>query len=101
MKQRLRLDGVDHDVDQLSAEARQILERLRFVQQRLQELHNQQAMLTKAKNAYIADLKAELLQPVSGAAPRAPTASGPAGFAANAGVAGLPAFLRNDDQDTF
>jgi hypothetical protein len=101
MKQRLRLDGVDHDVDQLSAEARQILERLRFVQQRLQELHNQQAMLTKAKNAYIADLKAELLQPVSGVAPRASTATGPAGLATGTGAGGLPFFLRDDDHDTF
>jgi hypothetical protein len=101
MKQRLRLDGVDHDVDQLSAEARQILERLRFVQQRLQELHNQQAMLTKAKNAYIADLKADLLQPVSGVAPRVATAAGPAGFASSTGAGGLPAFLRDDDHDTF
>ena len=101
MKQRLRLDGVDHDVESLSAEARQVLGRLRYLEQRLQELHNQQAMLTKAKNAYIADLKAELLQPVSGAAPRATTAIGSTGFATSAGAGGLSAFLRDDDQDTF
>jgi signal transduction histidine kinase len=89
MKQRLRLDGVDHDVDDLSPEARQILERLRFVQRRLQELHNRQAMLTKAKNAYIADLKAELLNPVAG--PHGPAAEDMA----------LPAFLRGDDTDIF
>ena len=40
MKQRLRLDGVDFDVESLSLQARQILERLRFVEQRLQEMHN-------------------------------------------------------------
>ena len=101
MKQRLRLDGVDHDVDSLSAEARQILTRLRYVEQRLQELHNQQAMLTKSKNAYIADLKAELLQPVSGVAPRATTAIGSTGYATNTGAGGLPFFLRDEDHDTF
>ena len=93
MKQRLRLDGVDHDVDLLSAEARQILERLRFVEQRLQELHNQQAMLTKAKNAYIADLKGELPQPSSGAV----SSTTPAKL----GAWGLTAFLRDEDNDTF
>ncbi len=89
MKQRLRLDGVDHDVDDLSPEARQILERLRFVQHRLQELHNRQALLTKAQNAYIADLKAELLNPLAGA-----------GRTTHQGMT-LPAFLRDDDTDTF
>jgi hypothetical protein len=101
MKERLRLDGIDYEVDQLSAEARQILVQMRYVEQRLRELQNQQAMLTKAKNAYIGDLKAELLQPASGTAPRAPTASGPAGFATGTGAGGLAAFLSDDDQYTF
>ena len=87
MRQRLRLDGVDHDVEGLSPQARQILERLRFVEQRLQELHNQQAMLTKAKNAYIADLRSALLQP---------------SFAASTDpAAAFAGFLRDDDIDTF
>jgi cell division septum initiation protein DivIVA len=86
MRQRLRLDGVEHDVEGLSPQARHILERLRFVEQRLQELHNQQAMLTKAKNAYIADLRSALLQPSSAA-----SADPAATFAG---------FLR-DDIDTF
>lgn len=82
----VRLDGVDLDVDRLSAAARQILERLQFVQQRLQELQDQQALLTKAKRAYIADLKVELLQPA-----KQPGQSG----------ARLGAFLRDDDIDTL
>ena len=89
MRQRLRLDGVDHDVHHLSAQARQILEQLRFVEQRLQELHNEQALLTKAKNAYIADLKSELLRPAQ------PVPS------PGQGGSGLIGFLRDDDSDTF
>ncbi len=88
MKDRLRLDGVDHDIEGLSAEARQIVERLRFVQQRLQELQDQQALLTKAKRAYIADLKAELVRPAP--------ATG-----AGQGVVALASFLRDDDIDSF
>ena len=71
------------------------------MEQRLQELHNQQAMLTKAKNAYIADLKAELLQPASGAAMTAMATTGAAGFAPGTSAGGLSAFLRDDDHDTF
>ena len=89
MRQRLRLDGVDHDVDRLSAQARQILEQLRFVEQRLQELHNEQALLTKAKNAYIVDLKSELLRPAQ------PVPS------SGQGGSGLMSFLRDDESDTF
>ena len=88
MRQRLRLDGVDFDVESLSLQARQILEQLRFVEQRLQEMHNQQAMLTKAKNAYIADLRSALLQPSSAASPGGP-------------AAGFAGFLGDDDIDTF
>jgi hypothetical protein len=101
MKQRLRLGGVDYDVDSLSDEARRILAQLRYVEQRLQELHNQQAMLTKAKNAYIADLKAELLQPVSGGTLATTAGTGPAGFSTGTGSGGLAAFLRDDDQYFF
>jgi hypothetical protein len=86
MTQVVRLDGADLDLDCLSVAARQILERLQFVQQRLQELQDQQALLTKAKRAYIADLKAELLQSVS---------------QPGQGGARLGSFLCDDDIDTL
>jgi hypothetical protein len=86
MTQVVRLDGADLDLDRLSVAARQILERLQFVQQRLQELQDQQALLTKAKRAYIADLKAELLQSVP---------------QHGQGGARLGSFLRDDDIDTL
>jgi hypothetical protein len=39
-----------------------LVERLSFAHLQVQALSNQQALLTKAKNAYIADLKSEIVQ---------------------------------------
>lgn len=62
MSQRFRIDGVEYDTESLSQEGRDLLARLTFTRLTLQELSNQQALLTKAKNAYIADLKSEIIQ---------------------------------------
>ena len=62
MSQRFRIDGVEYDTESLSQEGRDLLARLTFARLTLQELSNQQALLTKAKNAYIADLKSEIIQ---------------------------------------
>ena len=62
MTQRFRIDGDEYEAETLPPEGKAILERMTFAQMRLQELMNQQALLTKAKNAYIADLKSEIVQ---------------------------------------
>ena len=62
MSQRFRIDGVEYATDGLSQEGRDLVARLTFTRLALQELNNQQALLTKAKNAYIADLKLEIVQ---------------------------------------
>ena len=62
MNQRFRIDGVEYTTDELSKEGRDLVARLTFVRLTLQELNNQPALLTKAKNAYIADMKAEIIQ---------------------------------------
>jgi hypothetical protein len=62
MIKRFRLDGAEYDLDALSAEGRALVERLSFTHLQVQALSNQKALLTKAKNAYIADLKAEIVQ---------------------------------------
>jgi len=62
MTKRFRLDGVEYDVDALSAEGQALVERLNFAHLQVQALSNQQALLTKAKNAYIADLKSEIFE---------------------------------------
>ena len=62
MTKRFRLDGAEYDADALSAEVKVLVERLTFAHLQVQTLSNQQALLTKAKNAYIADLKSEIVQ---------------------------------------
>ena len=62
MTQRFRIDGLEYDTETLSQEGRGLLARLTFTRLALQELSNQQALLTKAKNAYISDLKSEIIQ---------------------------------------
>jgi hypothetical protein len=62
MSQRFRIDGVEYTTDSLSQEGRDLVARLTFARLQQQELSNQIALLTKAKNAYIADLKSEIIQ---------------------------------------
>lgn len=62
MTQRFRIDGFDYDAKSLSQEGMELLARLTFTRLTLQELSNQLALLTKAKNAYIADLNSEIIQ---------------------------------------
>lgn len=62
MSRRFRIDGVEYDASGLSEEGLALVERLTFAQLTLQELSNRQALLTKARNAYIADLKIEIVK---------------------------------------
>ena len=62
MTQRFRIDGAEYDAALLPKEGQALLDLMTFAQARVRELTNQQALLTKAKNAYIADLKSEIIQ---------------------------------------
>ena len=62
MSQRFRMDGVEYGTEGLSQEGRDLVARLTFARLTLQELSNQKALLTQAKNAYISDLKLEIVQ---------------------------------------
>ena len=62
MTKRFRLDGSEYDAEALSPEGRSQVEHLSFANLQVQALSNQKALLTKAKNAYIADLKSEIVQ---------------------------------------
>ena len=62
MGQRFRIDGVEYDTETLTKEGKDIVAKLTFARLQQQELSNQIALLTKAKNAYIADLKTEIIQ---------------------------------------
>ena len=56
------LDGAEYDLERLSAESKELVKQLTFTHLQVQTLSNQSALLTKAKNAYIAELKSEIVQ---------------------------------------
>ena len=60
------IDGNSYRVSDLSDEGRVQLERLLFVQRNLSLLKNKIAVMTKAKNAYIGDLKSDIVEGRSG-----------------------------------
>jgi hypothetical protein len=60
MNRSFTFEGRDYDTDSMSPEARALLQALAFAQDRLQELTNQQALLIRARNGYILDLKTEI-----------------------------------------
>ena len=62
MSKHFSIGGVEYSTDGLSEEGRELVQQVRFTQLKLIELSNQQALMSKAKNAYIADLKMEILQ---------------------------------------
>jgi hypothetical protein len=66
MNQLFWIDGVEYSTDGLSEEGSVLVKQLQFTQLRLDELSNQKALMTKAKNAYIADLKMEIVKERSG-----------------------------------
>jgi hypothetical protein len=64
--QILRLDGADYDLSKASDEAKALVARLQHLDRLFEEKSNMMALLTKAKNAYIADLKAEIIKNKTG-----------------------------------
>ena len=64
--QILRLDGADYDLSQASRESRVLVARLKYMDRMFVEKSNLLALLNKAKNAYIADLKAEIIKEKTG-----------------------------------
>ena len=60
------IDGIKYRVGDLSDEGRVQLERLLFVRINLNLLKNKIAVMTKAKNAYIGDLKSDIVEGRSG-----------------------------------
>ena len=64
--QILRLDGEDYDLSAASAEAKALVARLQHLDRLFEEKTNLMALLTKAKNAYIADLNTEIIKEKTG-----------------------------------
>ena len=66
MSQKIKIDGVEHDLDSLGKEAKVILEKLHHIDKQIQDTTNLCALLTRAKKSYIQDLKREMIEGKSG-----------------------------------
>ena len=66
MSQKIKIDGVEHDLDSLSVHAKAILEKLQHTDKQIQDRNNLCALLTRAKKSYIEELKREMIQGKSG-----------------------------------
>jgi len=60
------IDGIKYRFEDLSDEGRLQFEQLLFVQKNLNLLKNKIALMTKAKNGYISDLKSDIVEGRSG-----------------------------------
>lgn len=62
----LRIDGADYDSAVLSDAGRAQLAALQHAEARIRELTNMKALLTRAKNSYVDELKREIIKGKSG-----------------------------------
>ena len=63
---KVQIDGVEYDEEGLSEQAKRLLVQVKNISARIQENQNMTAILTKAKKAYIAELKTEMLSAKAG-----------------------------------
>ena len=63
---KIRIDGQSYEIKSLGQNAIVLLERLKNTQAGIQEKQNLYSLLLRAKNGYIADLNAEIVQDRSG-----------------------------------
>lgn len=63
---KIQIDGIEYNVDDPSERVKNLVIELQKIDLRIQESQNMSAILTKAKKAYIADLKTEMLAAKAG-----------------------------------
>ena len=66
MAQKINIDDREYDIDNLSDTAQKVFEQLRGLDVGINEKNNMSAVLVKAKKAYIAELKSEMLSQKAG-----------------------------------
>ena len=62
MNNRIRIENKEYDVEMLSEESRKLISQITLAQQSVLERNNLIKVLNKAKNAYIDELKAEVIK---------------------------------------
>ena len=63
---KIKLGGVEYDSDQFSEKSKNLLVELQKLENGIQEKNNLLAIFTKAKRAYIAELKQEMISSKAG-----------------------------------
>lgn len=66
MAEKIEVDGKQYDLADLSEQSKQLVVLLQNTETQINEKTNLMAILTKAKKAYIADMKAEMLSQKAG-----------------------------------
>jgi hypothetical protein len=66
MVKKIKLDDKEYSVENLSDQGKATLASLQFINGRLQEITDMQALLQRAKTSYIAGLKKEVLSKKAG-----------------------------------
>ncbi len=66
MVKALKIEGKDFDVSKLSDAGRRTLSNYMYVVKQLQTAENMHAVLIKARNAYIADLRNQMIRGKTG-----------------------------------
>jgi hypothetical protein len=61
LSNKIVLETGEYSVADLPENGRLLVNKLEFVQSTLVELYNKKAMMNRAKNGYISDLKAEII----------------------------------------
>ena len=61
MKKTLEFEGHEYNTEHISENANKLFLQLQFVQKKIVELSDNSALLHKAKNSYINDLKGEVV----------------------------------------
>lgn len=62
----LRMDGNDYDLSEASKEAKALIVKVKDLDRLMEEKRSMMALLTKARNAYVADLRTEIIKNKTG-----------------------------------
>jgi len=57
---KVTIDGVEHDIEDFSEQAKSTIRSLQFVEERLQQRHNELAVADTARIGYLRELKSVL-----------------------------------------
>ena len=66
MVQKVKIGDEEYDLNTLSEAAQKNLSSYQFVTKQIEELTNMQALLQRAKNSYLENLKSEMITAKSG-----------------------------------